>query len=69
MPKIHKDVKPNFKSAKDAATNNRRANTTPVKHSRDKGQKEHFHPTRNGEKLEGQDNIHYINNSSKKNPE
>ena len=69
MPKIHKDVKPNFKRAKDAATNNRKANTQPVKQSSDKGQKEHFHSTPNGEKLKGKDNIHYINNSSKKNPE
>jgi hypothetical protein len=69
LPKIHKVVKPNLKSAKDAATNNRKANTKPVKHSSDKGQKEHFHSTRNGEKLTGRDNVHYINNSSKKNPE
>ena len=33
------------------------------------GQKEHFHATRDGEKLTGRDNIHYVNNSSKKNPE
>ncbi len=69
LPKIHNVVKPNLKSAKDAATNSRKANTQPVKHSSDKGQKEHFHSTRNGEKLKGKDNIHYVNNSSKKNPE
>ena len=69
LPKIHNVIKPNLKKAKDAAANNKNANTRPIKHSSDKGQKEHFHSTRYGRKLTGKDNIHYINNSSKKNPE
>lgn len=69
LPKIHNVIKPNLKKAKDAAANNKKANTRPIKHSSDKGQKEHFHSTRYGRKLTDKDNIHYINNSSKKNPE
>jgi hypothetical protein len=41
-PKIHTVSKPNNKSSKDAAgANNPRANSKPVKHSSDKGQKTH----------------------------
>ena len=69
LPKIHNVIKSNLKKAKDAARINKKANTKPVKHSNDKGQKEHFHSTRDGEKLTGRDNINYVNNSSKKNPE
>jgi RHS repeat-associated protein len=60
LPKIHNVIKPNLKKAKDAAQNSKKANTKPVKHSSDKGQKQHFHSTRNGDKLSGKDNIHYI---------
>lgn len=65
MPKIYKVRKPTLKKAKDAARNNKKSNTKPIKHSSNKGQKEHFHSTRDGEKMTGKDNAHYENNSSK----
>lgn len=67
-PKIHIVSKPNLKRTKDAARNNPKSNTKPIKHSNDKGQKTHYHSTRNGEKMTGKDNIHYENRSSKRNP-
>jgi RHS repeat-associated protein len=65
-PKIHTVSKPNQKQAKDAARNNPKSNTSPVKHSSDKGQKTHYHSTKNGNKMTGKDNVHYENRSSKK---
>lgn len=65
LPKIHNVKKATTKKAKDAARNAKRANTRPIKHSSDKGQKSHYHSTRDGEKLKGKDNIHYVDNSSK----
>jgi len=67
-PKIHNVEKPNLKRAEDAARNYKKSNSKPEKHNSDRGQKQHFHPTRNGEKLTGKDNIHFVNKSSKKNP-
>lgn len=67
-PKIHTVSKPTLKEAKDAARNNPKSNSQPVKHSSDKGQKTHFHSTKDGKKLSGKDNVHYENRSSKKNP-
>jgi hypothetical protein len=67
-PKIHTVSKSNLKQAKDAARNNPKSNTSPVKHSSDKGQKTHYHSTKNEEKLKGKDNVHYENRSSKRNP-
>ncbi|HAD12943.1 MAG TPA: hypothetical protein DCF33_10970 [Saprospirales bacterium] len=67
-PKIHTVSKPNLKRSRDAARNNPKANSSPIKHSSDKGQKTHFHSTKNGKKLSGKDNVHYENRSSKKNP-
>ncbi|MFT3676841.1 MAG: hypothetical protein QM781_13190 [Chitinophagaceae bacterium] len=66
-PKIHTVKKSNLKRAKDAARNNKKSNSAPIKHSSDKGQKTHFHSTKGGEKLKAKDNIHYTNESSKKN--
>ena len=54
-PKIHTVSKPNNKQAKDAARNNPNSNSKSVKHSSDKGQKTHYHSTKDGEKLEGKD--------------
>ncbi|MFD2162259.1 DUF6443 domain-containing protein [Paradesertivirga mongoliensis] len=68
-PKIHTVEKSNLKSAKDAARNNPKSNTAPTKHSSDKGQKTHYHSTKDNEKLKGKDNVHYVDRSSKKNPE
>lgn len=65
-PKIHTVSKPNLKQSKDAARNNPKSNTSPVKHSSDKGQKTHHHSTKDGKKLAGKDNVHYENRSSKK---
>ncbi len=67
-PKIHTVSKPNLKQAKDAARNNPKSNTSPVKHSSDKGQKVHYHSTKDGEKMKGKDNVHYESRSSKRNP-
>ena len=67
-PKINTASKPTLKTAKDAARNNPKSNSNPLKHSSDKGQKTHFHSTKNGEKLSGKNNTHYENRSSKKNP-
>lgn len=67
-PKIHTVSKSNLKQAKDAARNNPKSNSKPVKHSSDKGQKTHYHSTKNGKKLSGKDNVHYENRSSKRNP-
>ncbi|MBK8701526.1 MAG: hypothetical protein IPN29_19050 [Saprospiraceae bacterium] len=67
-PKIHTVSKPTLKEAKDAARNNPKSNSQPVKHSSDKGQKTHFHSAKDGKKLSGKDNVHYENRSSKKNP-
>ncbi|SZD74365.1 Cell wall-associated polypeptide CWBP200 [Candidatus Ornithobacterium hominis] len=67
-PKIHTVSKPNLKQAKDAARNNPKSNTSPVKHSSDKGQKTHYHSTKDGKKMTGKDNVHYENRSSKRNP-
>ena len=64
-PKIHKSKQSTNKKAKDAARNNPRSNTKPVKHSSDKGQKTHYHSTRNGEKLKGKDNTHFTDESTK----
>lgn len=66
-PKIHNVSKPNLKQSKDAARNNKKSSTSPVKHSSDKGQKTHYHSTRNGEKSKGKDNVHYENRSSRRN--
>ncbi len=66
-PKIHTVKKPTLKRTKDAARNNPKSNTKPVKHASDKGQKTHYHPTRNGKKMKGKDNIHYEDSSSKRN--
>ena len=66
-PKIHNVSKSNFKKAEDAARNNPKSNSKPEKHSSDKGQKQHFHATKNGQKLTGKDNIHYVNRASKTN--
>ncbi|MGV3642367.1 MAG: DUF6443 domain-containing protein [Adhaeribacter sp.] len=68
-PKIHNPEKTNLKSAKDAARNDPKSNSSPEKHSSDKGQKTHFHPTKDSKKMKGKDNIHYVDRSSKKNPE
>lgn len=68
-PKIHTVEKPNMKQAKDAARNSPKSNTAPEKHSSDKGQKTHYHSTRNGEKMKGKNNVHYVNKSTKKNPD
>jgi hypothetical protein len=68
-PKIHTVEKPNMKQAKDAARNNPKSNTAPVKHSSDKGQNTHYHSTKNGEKMKGKDNVHYVDKSTKKNPD
>ena len=67
-PKIHIVNKPNSKSAKESARHYKGANSAPIKHSSDKGQKTHFHPTKNGEKMQGKDNIHFTDRSSKENP-
>lgn len=67
-PKIHTVSKSNLKEAKDAARNNPKSNTKPVKHSSDKGQKTHYHSTKDGKKLTGKDNVHYEDRSSKRNP-
>ncbi len=67
-PKIHKVSKTNNKKAKDAARDNPKSNSKPVKHSSDKGQKTHYHATKDGKKLSGKDNVHYENRSTKKNP-
>lgn len=67
-PKIHTVSKANNKQAKDAARNNAKSNSKPVKHSSDKGQKTHYHSTRNGKKQEKKDNIHYEDRSTKRNP-
>jgi len=67
-PKVHNVSKSNLKQAKDAARNNPKSNTSPVKHTSDKGQKTHYHSTKDGEKLSGKNNTHYVNRSSKKNP-
>lgn len=66
-PKIHTVSKPNQKQAKDAARNNPKLNTKPAKHSSDKGQKTHYHSTKDSKKMSGKDNIHYEDRSSKKN--
>lgn len=50
LPKIHNVKKATLKEAKEAARHQPGSNTAPVKHSSDKGQKTHFHSTRNGEK-------------------
>ncbi len=68
-PKVHTVSKPNNKQAKDAARNNPKSNSTPEKHSSDKGQKTHYHSTRNGQKQDGKDNIHYEDRSTKRNPD
>jgi RHS repeat-associated protein len=68
-PKVHTVSRPNLKEAKDAARSNPKSNTSPVKYSSDKGQKTHYHSTRNGKKLTGKDNVHYENRSSKRNSE
>ena len=67
-PKIHTASKSNLKEAKDAARNNPKSNTSPEKNTKDKGQKTHYHSTKDGEKMKGKDNIHYENRSSKRNP-
>jgi len=67
-PKIHNVEKPNLKSSKDAARNNPKSNSSPEKHSSDSGQKTHFHSTKDGVKMKGKDNIHYVDKSSKTNP-
>ena len=67
-PKIHTVSKSNLKEAKDAARNNPKSNSSPVKHSSEKGQKTHFYSTKNNKKMEGKDNVHYENRSSKRNP-
>ena len=67
-PKIHSVNKPTLKTTKDAARNNPKSNSAPIKHTNDRGQKTHFHSTKNGEKLKGKDNVHYNNRSSKQNP-
>ena len=43
------------------------SNTKPVKHSSDKGQKTHYHSTRDGEKMHGGKNVHYVDRSTKRN--
>jgi hypothetical protein len=58
-----------MKQAKDAAKNNSKSNAAPEKHSSDKGQKTHYYSTKNGEKMKGKDNVHYVDKSTKKNPD
>ena len=69
LPKIHTVKKGTLKEAKEAARHQKGSNTAPVKHSSDKGQKTHFHSTRNGEKMHGGKNVHYTVESTKMNPE
>ena len=66
-PKVHNVSKPNNKQAREAARYQKGANTKPIKHPSDKGQKTHYHSTRNGEKMHGGKNIHYVDRSTKKN--
>ena len=66
-PKIHNVSKPNNKQAREAARHQKGSNTKPVKHSSDKGQKTHYHSTRDGEKMHGGKNVHYIDRSTKRN--
>ncbi len=58
-PKVHTVDHASRKDAKDAARNAGRSNTDPESHPSDKGQPAHFHSTRDGEKLEGKDNVHH----------
>lgn len=66
-PKVHNVAKENNKRAMYAARNNPKYNTKPVKHSSDRGQKTHYHSTRDGEKQSGKGNIHYEDKSTKRN--
>lgn len=64
-PKVHVVEKPNRKRAKEAARHQNGSNTQPIQHRNDKGQRPHYHPTRDGKKREGKNNVHYVDKSDK----
>ena len=65
-PKAHVVKKSTRKETVDAARN--AGGSKPIKHTQDKGQPTHYHPTdRTGKKLTGRDNVHYQQKGSKPN--